>query len=48
VLLVRPRLTREERAARAHMRDMRVLQNMINSSCGPSHAAELRAIAARA
>jgi hypothetical protein len=48
VLLVRPRLTREERAARAHMRDMRVLQNMINSSSGPSHAAELRAIAARA
>jgi hypothetical protein len=48
LLLVRPRRSREERAARAHMRDMRMLQNMINSSSGPSHAAELRAIAARA
>jgi len=48
VLLVRPRLSREERAARAYMRDMRTMQHMINSSSGPSHAAELRAIAARA
>ena len=48
LLLVRPRRSREERAARAHMRDMRMLQNMINGSSGPSHAAELRAIAARA
>jgi hypothetical protein len=48
LLLIRPRLSREERAARAHMRDMRAMQNMINSSSGPSHAAELRAIAARA
>lgn len=48
LLLIRPRLSREERAARAHLRDMRMLQNMINSSSGPSHAAELRAIASRA
>lgn len=47
ILVVRPRLTLEERKARALMRDRRVLDRMIASSCGPSHAAELRAIAAR-
>ena len=46
-LVVRPRLTKEERLARRHMRDAQMLQNMINSSQGPSHAAELRALAAR-
>lgn len=47
LLLVRPRLSREQREARAHMRNRRVLERMIASSSGPSHAAELRAIAAR-
>jgi hypothetical protein len=48
LLLVRPRRSREERAARAQLRDMRLLQRMIDASSGPSHAAELRAIGARA
>lgn len=48
LLVVRPRRSRAERLARAHMRDMRMLQQMINATNGPSHAAELRAIAARA
>jgi hypothetical protein len=48
LLAVRPRLSREQRAARAHQRDARLLQRMINASSGPSQAAELRAIAARA
>ncbi len=48
VLLVRPRLSREERAARSQQRDRRLLEQMIASSSGPSDAAELRAIAARA
>jgi len=48
LLVVRPRLTLEQRQARAHMRDMRLLQRMIAASSGPSDAAELRAIAARA
>lgn len=47
LLVVRPRLSRDERAARARMRDRRVLERMIASSSGPSHAAELRAMAAR-
>lgn len=46
-LVVRPRLTKEERLARRHMRDAQMLQRMINSSHGPSHAAELRALASR-
>lgn len=48
LLVVRPRLSREEREARAHMRDRRVLDQLIARSCGPSDAAELRAIATRA
>ncbi len=48
MLVVRPRLTKEERLARRQMRDAQMVQNMINSSHGPSHAAELRALAARA
>nr|WP_229428069.1 hypothetical protein [Massilia soli] len=47
LLVVRPRLTKEERLARRQMRDAQMLQNMINASQGPSHAAELRALAAR-
>ena len=46
-LVVSPRLTREERQARRQMRDAQMLQRMINSSHGPSHAAELRALASR-
>ena len=46
-LVVSPRLTREERQARRQMRDAQLLQRMINSSHGPSHAAELRALASR-
>ena len=46
-LVVRPRLTKDERLARRQMRDAQMLQRMINASHGPSHAAELRAMAAR-
>jgi hypothetical protein len=46
-LVVRPRLSKEERLARRQMRDVQMLQRMINASHGPSHAAELRALAAR-
>jgi hypothetical protein len=47
VLVVRPRRTKEEQSARRQMRDSQMLQRMINSSQGPSHAAELRAMASR-
>lgn len=48
VLVVKPHRTKEELAARRYMRDARMLQKMINGSDGPSHTAELRAMAARA
>lgn len=48
ILVIRPRLSKEEREARAHLRDMRVMQTLINASNCPSHAAELRALSARA
>lgn len=47
VLVVRPHLTRDEKAARRHMRDAQLFQRMINASQGPNDAAELRALAAR-
>jgi hypothetical protein len=47
VLVVRPRRTKEEQRARRHMRDAQMLQRMVNSEHGPSHAAELRAMASR-
>lgn len=47
LLVVRPRRTKDERRRRAQMRDMRMMQKMIASSSGPSHAAELRAMASR-
>lgn len=47
LLVVKPRLSLEERAARAAMRDRQLLQRAINSSNCPSHAAELRAMASR-
>lgn len=46
-LVVKPSLTPEQRAARRHMRDAQMMQRLINSCNAPSHAAELRAIAAR-
>ena len=48
ILVIRPRLSKEERAARAHLRDMRVMQKLINAANCPSHATELRALSARA
>jgi hypothetical protein len=47
VLLVNPRLTKKELAARRQMRDALMVQQMIDRSHGPSHATELRAMAAR-
>lgn len=48
-LLVSPKYSREERAQRRKMRDAQVLSRMLNSmEVAPSHAAELRALAARA
>jgi hypothetical protein len=47
LLVVHPRLSREELRARAQMRDAQLLKRMMASSSGPSHAAELQAMAAR-
>ncbi|MBY0241418.1 MAG: hypothetical protein K2X55_19095 [Burkholderiaceae bacterium] len=48
-LVIRPKHSREERAQRRKMRDALVLNRMLNSmDVAPSHAAELRALAARA
>lgn len=48
-LAIHPKPTREERAQRRKMRDALVLNRMLNSmEVAPSHAAELRALAARA
>ena len=47
MLVVFPRLSRDEILGRAHMRDRKLLQGLIDSSSGPSHAAELRAMGAR-
>jgi hypothetical protein len=48
VLVIRPRLTREQKSARRQMCDAQLFKRMINSSQGPSQAAELRALSARA
>jgi hypothetical protein len=48
VLTVRPRLSKDERAARNLMRNAQLFQRMINASQDPSQAAELRALASRA
>ena len=45
LLIVKPRLSHEDRAARALMRDRILVQRVINTSNCPSHAAELRALA---
>ena len=47
VLVVRPRLSREEQAARRHLQDTRLMKRMINSAHGVSETAELHALAAR-
>ncbi|MFA9216624.1 MAG: hypothetical protein ACEQSK_05910 [Sphingomonadaceae bacterium] len=49
LLLVKPKLSKEERLQRRQMRDVMLLNRMLNSMEGsPSHAAELRALASRA
>jgi hypothetical protein len=49
VLMVKPKLSKEERLQRRQMRDAMMLKRMLNTSeCGASHAAELRAMASRA
>jgi hypothetical protein len=47
VLLVNPRLSKHELAARRQMRDALMVQEMIDASHGSSHAAELRAMSSR-
>lgn len=47
-LMVHPRLTKEERKARRAMRDAQLVTKLMNRGYGPSDAAELRALAARA
>ncbi|MYM29274.1 hypothetical protein GTP58_13170 [Duganella sp. CY15W] len=49
VLVVKPKMSKEQRLQRRQMRDAMLLKRMMNrSECDPSHAAELRALAARA
>lgn len=48
VLLVKPRRSKAQKAAARQMRNHETMQRMINASCGASHTAELRALAARA
>lgn len=49
LLLVKPKLSKEQRLQRRLMADAMLLNRMLNSMDGaPSHAAELRAMAARA
>ena len=48
MLVVKPKLTKEERLQRRQMRDAMMLKRMLNSMDGsPSHAAELQALASR-
>lgn len=46
LLLVKPRLSKEERIARRNLRDARMVQRMIDDAQCPNEAAELRALAA--
>jgi hypothetical protein len=49
MLVVKPKLSKEERLQRRQMRDAMMLKRMLNTSeCAPSHAAELQAMASRA
>jgi hypothetical protein len=48
MLVVKPKLTKEERLQRRQMRDAMMLKRMLNAMDGsPSHVAELRALASR-
>lgn len=47
VLIVRPRLTRDELAARRQLRDIKLMKKMINSAHGITQTAELHSIASR-
>lgn len=47
VLVVRPRLTRDELSARRRLRDTKLMQKTINSAHGVTQTAELHSIAAR-
>jgi hypothetical protein len=48
LLVVRPKLNKEQRLQRRLMNDAMMLNRMLNAMDGaPSHAAELRALAAR-
>lgn len=49
VLVLKPRMSKEQRLARRQMRDAVALNKLLNSmdSAAPSHAAELRALSAR-
>jgi hypothetical protein len=49
VLVVKPKLSKEQRLHRRQMRDAMMLKRMLNTTeCNASHAAELRAMASRA
>jgi hypothetical protein len=49
LLIVKPKLSKEERLYRRQMHDAMLLNSMLNNMEGaPSHAAELRALASRA
>ena len=47
LLVFFPKLSRDEQRRRAHMRDVALVEKLVASSSGPSHTAELRAMAAR-
>jgi hypothetical protein len=47
MLVIRPRQSKQQQQARCKMDDSLTMQQMINTSHGPSHTAELRAMAAR-
>lgn len=48
LLLVKPKLSKEQRLQRRQMRDAALLSGLINAADGsPSNAAELRALASR-
>jgi hypothetical protein len=49
MLVFKPKLSKEQQLQRRQMRDAMMLTRMLNTTeCDPSHAAELRAMAARA
>ncbi len=44
IVVVKPRLTTEQRQARRQMRDAMMMKKMMNAASGPSDMAELRAM----